>query len=87
MAAALERGGLTTVDTWTETIRMWFESGRGGRGWIRNSGYVTHPPSTMSVPPAVGFLEDLFAAGMETYREGRGVPLDLVFGGVVAEKR
>jgi len=35
----------------------------------------------------VRFLEDLFAAGMETYREEQGVPLDLVFGGVVAEKR
>ena len=30
------------------------------------------------------FVESLFAAGMETFRQRRGIPLDLVVGGVVA---
>ena len=33
---------------------------------------------------ALRFLESLFAAGMESFREPRGIPLDLVVAGVVA---
>jgi ubiquinone/menaquinone biosynthesis C-methylase UbiE len=87
VARLLERGGLTSADTWTETIRLWFDSGEAAVSWIRNTGYAAHPALDHVGPRAVRFLEDLFAAGMETYREEQGVPLDLVFGGVVAEKR
>jgi hypothetical protein len=30
------------------------------------------------------FVESLFAAGMETFREPRGIPLDLVIAGAVS---
>jgi SAM-dependent methyltransferase len=83
----LEKGGLTPADTWTVTIRLWFDSGAAAVHWIRNTGYAAHPALDHVGPKAVRFLEDLFAAGMETFREGQGVPLDLVIGGVVAEKR
>src|SRR4029453_3792100 len=43
-AAVLSRGGLTPVETWTETIRIWFGSGAEGVAWIRDCGYL-HPPS------------------------------------------
>lgn len=87
VAALLSRGGLVPTDTWTETIRLWFDSGDAAVDWIRNSGYATHPALDHVGPKAVRFLENLFAAGMETFREQKGVPLDLVIGGVVAEKR
>jgi SAM-dependent methyltransferase len=87
VAGLLARGGLTPADTWTETIRLWFDSGADAVRWMRDTGYAAHPALDHVGPKAVRFLEDLFAAGMETYREPRGVPLDLVFGGVVAEKR
>ncbi len=87
VAARLAAGGLVPTDTWTENIRLWFESGDAAVYWIRNSGYATHPALDHVGPKAVRFLEDLFAAGMETFREEKGVPLDLVIGGVVAEKR
>ena len=87
VAARLGAGGLVPTDTWTETIRLWFESGDAAVYWIRNTGYATHPALDHVGPKAVRFLEDLFAAGMETFREEQGVPLDLVIGGVVAEKR
>ena len=32
------------------------------------------------------FVETLFAAGLEDFREPAGIPLDLVVGGVVARK-
>ena len=86
-AGRLAAGGLVPIDTWTETIRLWFDSGDAAVTWIRNSGYATHPALDHVGPKAVRFLEDLFAAGMETFREERGVPLDIVIGGVVAEKR
>ena len=87
VAKLLAAGGLVPTDTWTETIRLWFESGDAAVYWVRNSGYATHPALDHVGPKAVRFLEKLFAAGMETYREENGVPLDLVIGGVVAEKR
>jgi ubiquinone/menaquinone biosynthesis C-methylase UbiE len=86
-AGRLAAGGLVPIDTWTETIRLWFDSGDAAVNWIRNSGYATHPALDHVGPQAVRFLEDLFAAGMETFREEKGVPLDIVIGGVVAEKR
>jgi ubiquinone/menaquinone biosynthesis C-methylase UbiE len=87
VSARLAAGGLVPTDTWTETIRLWFDSGDAAVYWIRNTGYATHPALDHVGPRAVRFLEDLFAAGMETFREEKGVPLDLVIGGVVAEKR
>ena len=87
VARRLAAGGLVPTDTWTETIRLWFDSGDAAVNWIRNSGYASHPALDHVGPKAVRFLEDLFAAGMETFREEKGVPLDLVIGGVVAEKR
>ena len=87
VASRLAAGALVPTDTWTETIRLWFDSGDDAVYWIRNSGYATHPALDHVGPQAVRFLEDLFAAGMETFREEKGVPLDLVIGGVVAEKR
>ena len=87
VARRLAAGGLVPTETWTEDIRLWFESGDAAVYWIRNSGYATHPALDHVGPKAVRFLEDLFAAGMETFREEKGVPLDLVIGGVVAEKR
>jgi hypothetical protein len=87
VARRLAAGGLVPSDTWTETIRLWFDSGDAAVNWIRNSGYASHPALDHVGPRAVRFLEDLFAAGMETFREKKGVPLDLVIGGVVAEKR
>ena len=87
VARLLERGGLTPSDTWTMTIRLWFESGAAAVYWVRNTGYAAHPALDNVGPNVVRFLEDLFAAGMETYREDEGVPLDLVIAGVVAEKR
>jgi hypothetical protein len=32
------------------------------------------------------FLERLFAQGLESFREPRGIPLDLVIGGVIARR-
>jgi ubiquinone/menaquinone biosynthesis C-methylase UbiE len=87
VASRLAAGGLVPTDTWMETIRLWFESGDAAVFWMRNSGYATHPALDHVGPQAVRFLEHLFAAGMETFREQSGVPLDLVIGGVVAEKR
>jgi ubiquinone/menaquinone biosynthesis C-methylase UbiE len=87
VAGLLERGGLTPTDTWTMTIRLWFDSGAAAVYWIRNTGYAAHPALDAVGPSVVRFLEDLFAAGMETYCEDQGVPLDLVIAGVVAEKR
>ena len=50
------------------------------------SGYVTHSTLEHLDPITMEFLGSLFAAGLETYRQRRGVPLDLVVGAVVAEK-
>jgi ubiquinone/menaquinone biosynthesis C-methylase UbiE len=86
-ARLLAEGGLRPTDTWTDTIRLWFESGRASVDWLRASGYATHDSLDHVGPQASRFLEDLFAEGMEGFREARGVPLDLVVCGVVAEKR
>jgi ubiquinone/menaquinone biosynthesis C-methylase UbiE len=87
VARGLAAGGLVPTEVWTESFRLWFDSGDAAVYWMRNSGYATHPSLDHVGPKAVRFLEDLFAAGMETFREEKGVPLDIVIGGVVAEKR
>jgi SAM-dependent methyltransferase len=86
VAGHLSRGGLVTTDVWTETIRLWFESGRAAVDWARGSGYSTHPSLDVMSPRDVHFLESLFADGLEGFREPGGIPLDLVVGGVVARK-
>ena len=86
VAERLAAGGLVSADVWTETVRLWFESGRSAVDWARGSGYATHPSLDMMAPRDVHFLETLFADGLEGFREPGGIPLDLVVGGVVARK-
>jgi ubiquinone/menaquinone biosynthesis C-methylase UbiE len=86
LAAYLAAGGLAPAETWTETIRLWFGSGREAVDWMRGSGYAAHPSLDNIGDDAEEFLEDLFAAGLEEFREERGIPLDLVVAGVIADK-
>jgi SAM-dependent methyltransferase len=86
VAERLAAGGLVDADVWTETVRLWFESGDAAVAWARGSGYATHPSLDAMSPRDVHFLEGLFAAGLEGFREDGGIPLDLVVGGVVARK-
>jgi ubiquinone/menaquinone biosynthesis C-methylase UbiE len=86
IAAALARGGLTTDDAWTDRVRLWFTSGTDMIAWMHSSGYVTHQSLEEVGPDAVKFLHALFSEGLETFREPRGIPLDLVMAGVVARK-
>jgi SAM-dependent methyltransferase len=87
IARALQQGGLAAGARWTETIRLWFESGRQAVDWAIGSGYATHSSLERLAPEARRFVEQLFSAGMEGFRQTRGIPLDLVIGGVVAERR
>jgi len=86
VAQRLAAGGLVGADIWTETVRLWFGSGREAVAWARGTGYSTHPSLESLGPHAIRFVEDLFAAGLEGFREEAGIPLDLVIGGVVARK-
>jgi ubiquinone/menaquinone biosynthesis C-methylase UbiE len=86
-AESLAAGGLEIGETWTDHIRLWFESGEAVILWARDSGYLTHPSLARVDREDARFLISLFGAGMETFREARGVPLDLVVGGVIAERR
>jgi ubiquinone/menaquinone biosynthesis C-methylase UbiE len=86
-AERLAAGGLRVHDTWTDHIRIWFESGDASIVWARDTGYLTHPSLARVDREGIRFVQALFAAGMETFREPRGIPLDLVIGGVIAEKR
>ena len=86
VAARLAQGGLTTREKWTETIRLWFETGEDAVAWMEDSGYVTHDSLEHVEPVAMRFLERLFAKGLESFREAPGVPIDLVVGGVVARR-
>lgn len=86
VAARLGQGGLTASETWTETIRLWFATGDDAVAWMEDSGYVTHDSLQHVEPVAMRFLERLFAQGMESFREPRGIPLDLVIGGVIARR-
>jgi len=86
VADLLATGGLGDADVWTDTVRLWFDSGRAAVDWARGSGYSTHPSLDAMGPRDIHFLESLFAAGLEGFREKGGIPLDLVVGGVVARK-
>jgi ubiquinone/menaquinone biosynthesis C-methylase UbiE len=86
VAARLAAGGLVPTEVWTETIRLWFESGRSAVDWARGTGYSTHPSLEALGSHAIDFVENLFAAGLEGFRERSGIPLDLVVAGVVARK-
>jgi ubiquinone/menaquinone biosynthesis C-methylase UbiE len=86
VARCLAAGGLRPVQAFTERVRLWFDSGADAVGWMHDSGYVTHSSLQLVSPVAMRFLQSLFAAGMETFREPPGVPLDLVVGGVIARR-
>lgn len=86
VAARLGKGGLVASETWTEIIRLWFASGDDAVAWMEDSGYVTHDSLEHVEPVAMRFLERLFAQGLESFREPRGIPLDLVIGGVIARR-
>jgi ubiquinone/menaquinone biosynthesis C-methylase UbiE len=82
----LEQGGLTGVESWTQSSRMWFPSGREAVHWMDASGYVTHSGMQHLGPTALEFLQSLFAEGLESFREARGVPIDLIASGVIADR-
>ena len=84
VAERLAAGGLITRSAWTDTIRLWFDSGQDAVDWMIRSGYATHNLLETVGPVARRFVESLFAAGMESFRESRGIPLDLVIAGVVS---
>lgn len=86
VAARLAQGGVSVRETWTETIRLWFDSGDDAVAWMVDSAYVTHDSLEHVEPVAMRFLERLFAEGMESLREAEGIPLDLVVGGVIARR-
>jgi ubiquinone/menaquinone biosynthesis C-methylase UbiE len=86
VSARLAQGGLTTHETWMETIRLWFGSGTEAVAWIVDCGYVTHDSLEHVDPPTMRFLERLFAEGLESFRKPRGVPLDLSVAGVIARR-
>jgi SAM-dependent methyltransferase len=84
VAALLEQGGLRRREAWTETVHLWFASGRGRRGLARGIG-LCHPSRTGArsregSPLPEGDLR-LRAGGP---REPQGVPLDIVVSGVIA---
>jgi len=86
VARSLAAGGLRPIQAFTERVRLWFDSGVEAVGWMHDSGYVTHSSLQHVSPEALRFVQSLFAAGMETFREKPGVPLDLVVGGVIARR-
>jgi ubiquinone/menaquinone biosynthesis C-methylase UbiE len=83
----LAQGGLETTEAFVERIRLWFGSGMDVVRWMHASGYVTHHSLEVVGPDAVRFLERLFSEGLEDMRQARGIPLDLVVAGVIAERR
>lgn len=87
VSRALAAGGAAPREQWTQTVRLWFATGQDVVRWMLDSGYAAYHALDRVGPRAMRFVEDLFAAGMETYREPRGVPLDLVLGGVVSERK
>ena len=87
MAALLAAGGLVAEHTWNETVRMWFSSGEEAVDWMIDSGCSTDIELERLEPRALEFLRTLFAAGMESFRERRGVPLDIVAGCVIARRK
>jgi ubiquinone/menaquinone biosynthesis C-methylase UbiE len=87
VSRALAQGGLVTTEAFVERIRIWFDDGMDVVRWMHASGYVTHHSLEIVGPDAVRFLERLFSEGLEGYRQAKGIPLDLVVAGVIAEKR
>lgn len=83
---ALAAGGLEVTAAWTDTVRLWFASGRDAVAWLRDSGYAAHPGLEKVGTEAQRFVAALMAAGMEEYREPRGIPLDLAMGGAIARR-
>lgn len=86
IAELLARGGLETTEQFEFNIRLWFDSGAQAITWLRESGYGTHPSLQNLAPEALESLAQLVAAGMEQFREEKGVPLDIICGGVIATK-
>ncbi len=86
VADRLAAGGLQTVESWTESVRLWFDSGSDAVEWMHASGYVTHSSLQHVGPATLDFLGRLFGEGLESYRQRRGVPIDLIVSAVVAEK-
>jgi ubiquinone/menaquinone biosynthesis C-methylase UbiE len=86
MASLLAAGGLVAERTWTETVRMWFPSGAEAVDWMIDSGCSTDVDLEHLEPRAMQFLRVLFSAGMESFRERRGVPLDIIAGCVIARR-
>jgi ubiquinone/menaquinone biosynthesis C-methylase UbiE len=82
----LAAGGLLTTEAWSETIRLWFDSGAEAVSWMIESGCAAHGALDQLGPRAADFVISLFSAGLEGFREREGVPLDLVVGGVIAAK-
>lgn len=85
-ADALASGGLEIEDAWDFRVRLWFDDGVQAATWLRESGYATHPSLGEVDPAALESLQQIFAAGLEQFREAPGVPLDLVIGGVIARR-
>jgi len=86
VAALLEQGGLRRREAWSETVRLWFASGHDGIAWLEASGYATHPGLEHVPEKGLRFLREVFAAGLEGFRERQGVPLDIVISGVIAAR-
>jgi len=86
VAERLAQAGLHPTDTWTDTIRLWFQSGEEAVAWMEESGYATHETLQHVSPDTLRFLEMLFAEGLEGFREPQGIPLDFVIAGVVARR-
>ena len=87
MAELLAQGGLETTEEFEFNIRLWFDSGAQGVTWLRESGYGTHPALQNLAPEALESLAQLVGASLEQFREEKGVPLDIICGGVIAVKR
>lgn len=86
ISALLAAGGLSPLGSWSETVRIWFESGAEAVDWMIASGCAADGEFDGLEPRAMEFLVALFSAGMEGFRERRGVPLDLVGAGVIARR-
>jgi hypothetical protein len=84
VGALLQGGGLRTEESWTSGFRLWFDSGPELAGWLRESGFVTHPALQELAPPVLEALVGVFALRIEEYRTRQGIPLDFELGGIVA---
>lgn len=80
----LARGGLSIEQSWSHSFRMWFASGREVANWLQETGLATHPRLRALPPQVADALWQEFARRIESYREAEGIPLDLLFVGIVA---